>query len=62
MKKIAADVDITKRYEVNEATQTTYSLTKNHTEDKPHGIQTSLPMKIFFRNDSYKTLSVEPEW
>lgn len=37
MKKIAADVDITKRYEVNEATQTTYSLTKNHTEEKPQG-------------------------
>jgi hypothetical protein len=62
MKKIAADVDITKRYEVNEATQTTYSLTKNHTEEKPQGIQTSLPMRIYFRNDSYKTLSVEPEW
>lgn len=62
MKKVAADVDITKRYEVNEATQTTYSLTKHHTEDKPQGIQTSMPVKIFFQNDSYKTVFVEPDW
>lgn len=62
MKKIAADVDITKRYEVNEATQTTYSLTKNHTEDKPKGVVTALPVKVFFQNDSYKTLFVEPDW
>lgn len=50
------------RYEVNEATQTTYSLTKNHTEEKPQGVVTSMPIKIFFQNDSYKTLFVEPEW
>ncbi len=46
MKKIAADVDITKRYEVNEATQTTYSLTKNHTEEKPQGVVTAQPVKV----------------
>jgi hypothetical protein len=45
--QIAADVDITKRYEVNEATQTTYSLTKNHTEDKPQG-------KNYFTNSNRK--------
>lgn len=62
MKKVAADVDITKRHEVKEVTQTTYSLTKNQTEDKPQGVQTAKPIKVFFQNDSYKTVYVEPDW
>merc|ERR1711991_715039 len=49
MKKIAADVDITKRYEVNEATQTTYSLTKNHTEEKPQ-VRFSFFLSLFSQN------------
>jgi hypothetical protein len=26
------------------------------------GVVTALPVKIFFQNDSYKTVFVEPEW
>ncbi len=52
---------INTRYHVSESTVSTYTLTKKPIADKPIGVFTTKPVRVFFRNGDSETLLIEAD-